>query len=151
ASQETCRDDLNVHGRGVRAVACMHRPAPGCRRFCSALLCPVELQYTRITGPLMSLSQHHAETSSAPIIQLRPDSLAAVASEPAMQIIRRNGKVTPFDSAKIAVAMTKAFLAVEGNTAVASRRVHEIVEQLTADVVAALARRASEGRTFHIE
>ena len=33
-----------------------------------------------------------------------------------MQIIRRNGKVTPFDSAKIAVAMTKAFLAVEGNT-----------------------------------
>src|SRR5262249_15818581 len=32
-----------------------------------------------------------------------------------------------------------------------SRRVHEIVEQLTADVVAALMRRAGEGRTFHIE
>jgi len=68
-----------------------------------------------------------------------------------MQIIRRNGKVTPFDQAKIAVAMTKAFLAVEGNTAGASRRVHEIVEQLTADVMAALMRRAGEGRTFHIE
>ena len=28
---------------------------------------------------------------------------------------------------------------------------HEIVEQLTAEVVAALSRRISEGRTFHIE
>jgi len=68
-----------------------------------------------------------------------------------MQIIRRNGKVSPFDSAKIAVAMTKAFLAVEGTNAVASRRVHESVEQLTTEVVAALMRRAGEGRTFHIE
>jgi len=68
-----------------------------------------------------------------------------------MQVIRRNGKVTAFDASKIAVAMTKAFLAVEGNSAVASRRVHEVVEQLTADVVAALARRIGEGRTFHIE
>ncbi len=68
-----------------------------------------------------------------------------------MQVIRRNGKVSPFDSGKIAVAMTKAFLAVEGNTAGASRRVHERVEQLTADVVTALTRRAGEGRTFHIE
>ncbi len=47
--------------------------------------------------------------------------------------------------------MTKAFLAVEGHTAAASRRVHEIVEQLSAEVVNALSRRASEGRTFHIE
>ncbi len=68
-----------------------------------------------------------------------------------MQIIRRNGKVSPFDAGKISVAMTKAFLAVEGNTAAASRRVHEAVEQLTGDVVAALTRRVGEGRTFHIE
>jgi len=99
----------------------------------------------------MSSNLHHGEATSAPIIQLRPEQLAAVPSEPAMQIIRRNGKVTPFDSAKIAVAMTKAFLAVEGNSAVASRRVHETVEKLTAEVVAALTRRAGEGRTFHIE
>jgi ribonucleoside-diphosphate reductase alpha chain len=99
----------------------------------------------------MSLNLLDAETASSSIIQLRPESLGSVPSEPAMQIIRRNGKVSPFDSTKIAVAMTKAFLAVEGNTAVASRRVHESVEQLTADVVAALMRRAGEGRTFHIE
>lgn len=98
----------------------------------------------------MSLNLHHAE-APAPIIQLRPESLAAAPTEPAMQIIRRNGTVSPFDFAKIAVAMTKAFLAVEGSTAAASRRIHETVERLTADVVAALTRRAGEGRTFHIE
>ena len=35
--------------------------------------------------------------------------------------------------------------------AAASRRVHEIVEELTQQVVAALTRRAEAGRTFHIE
>ena len=68
-----------------------------------------------------------------------------------MQLIRRNGTVSRFDASTISVAMTKAFLAVEGHSAAASRRVHESVEQLTAEVVGALSRRMSEGRTFHIE
>ena len=68
-----------------------------------------------------------------------------------MQVIRRNGAVSKFDASKISVAMTKALLAVGGHTAAASRRVHEVVEQLTAEVVGALSRRMSEGRTFHIE
>jgi len=72
-------------------------------------------------------------------------------SEPAYQVIRRNGSVSPFDSSKIAVALTKAFLAVEGNNAAASRRVHDIVTDLTAQIVASLTRRADAGRTFHIE
>jgi ribonucleoside-diphosphate reductase alpha chain len=98
----------------------------------------------------MSLSvEHHAKP--APIIQLRAESLVAPEAQPPMQVIRRNGTVSRFDAGKISVAMTKAFLAVEGHTAAASRRVHEIVEQLTDDVVSALSRRASEGRTFHIE
>src|SRR5688572_9008788 len=99
----------------------------------------------------MSLSLDHTTSKSAPLIQLRPQSLASVPSEPGMQIIRRNGSVSPFDAGKISVAMTKALLAVEGGTAAASRRVHDIVEQLTAEVVAALTRRVGEGRTFHIE
>jgi ribonucleoside-diphosphate reductase alpha chain len=99
----------------------------------------------------MSLNLHNAEVLSAPLIHAGPSSLAAVPSEPGMQIIRRNGNVTRFDAAKISVAMTRAFLAVEGNTAAASRRVHDVVEQLTAEVVAALTRRSGEGRTFHIE
>ncbi|MDQ0302241.1 ribonucleoside-diphosphate reductase subunit alpha [Ancylobacter polymorphus] len=73
------------------------------------------------------------------------------ASTPGYQLIRRNGAVTPFDPAKIALALTKAFLAVEGSSAAASRRVHAIVADLTAQIVAGLTRRADAGRTFHIE
>ena len=73
------------------------------------------------------------------------------AAVPAYQVIRRNGSVTPFDLAKIQVAVTKAFLAVEGSSAAASRRVHEAVEDVTRNVFQALTRRVDAGRTFHIE
>ena len=66
-------------------------------------------------------------------------------------VVRRNGKLTSFDRDKIAIAMTKAFLAVEGGQAAASTRVHETVEQLTSLVVDTLTRRQPEGGTFHIE
>ena len=99
----------------------------------------------------MSLNLQTAKTEKAPLIQLSLDSLAPSPSEPAMQIIRRNGTVSRFDPSKISIAMTKAFLAVEGHTAAASRRVHEAVEQLTQEVVGTLTRRLGEGRTFHIE
>ncbi|MGB6118493.1 MAG: ribonucleoside-diphosphate reductase subunit alpha [Mesorhizobium sp.] len=72
-------------------------------------------------------------------------------AEPGWRVIRRNGAVTPFDPVKITVALTKAFLAVEGATAAGSRRVHDVVEEMTQQVVAALTRRLGEGRTFHIE
>ncbi len=68
-----------------------------------------------------------------------------------VQVIRRNGQVTGFDATKIMVAMTKAFLAVEGGTAAASSRVHERVRELTDQVVAALLRRLPTGGTVHIE
>ena len=67
------------------------------------------------------------------------------------KVIRRNGKVTSFDDSKIKVAMTKAFLAVEGGQAAASARVHETVEKLTAQVVDALFRRMPDDATVHIE
>ena len=66
-------------------------------------------------------------------------------------VVRRNGKLTSFDKNKIAVAMTKAFLAVEGGQAAASTRVHETVEKLTDMVVETLTRRQPGGGTFHIE
>ena len=37
-----------------------------------------------------------------------------------MRVIRRNGKVTGFEPEKISIAVTKAFLAVEGGWAAAS-------------------------------
>jgi ribonucleoside-diphosphate reductase alpha chain len=80
-----------------------------------------------------------------------PPAATKPAAEPGYQVIRRNGAVTPFDASKIAVALTKAFLAVEGSTAAASRRVHDIVAVLTEQIAAGLTRRADAGRTFHIE
>ena len=68
-----------------------------------------------------------------------------------IKVIRRNGKVTGFDPSKIKVAMTKAFLAVEGGAAAQSTRIHEAVESLTAKVVAAVCRREHSGGMVHIE
>lgn len=67
------------------------------------------------------------------------------------RIIRRNGAVVTFEPSKIAVALTKAFLAVSGGQGAASARVRELVEQLTTNVVTALMRRQPTGGTFHIE
>jgi ribonucleoside-diphosphate reductase alpha chain len=67
------------------------------------------------------------------------------------RVIRRNGKVTSFDLSKISVAMTKAFINVEGGTAAASTRIHQTVENLTEQVVSALTRRMPDGGTLHIE
>ena len=66
-------------------------------------------------------------------------------------VLRRNGKLTGFDKEKIVVAMTKAFLAVEGGQAAASSRVHETVANLTRLVVETLKRRQPNGGTFMIE
>ncbi|MCP5292628.1 MAG: ribonucleoside-diphosphate reductase subunit alpha [Burkholderiales bacterium] len=67
------------------------------------------------------------------------------------KIIRRNGAVVAFEPVKISVAMTKAFIAVDGGQGAASVRVRELVTRLTQDVVSALLRRKPESGTFHIE
>ncbi len=67
------------------------------------------------------------------------------------KIIRRNGSVVAFEPSKIAIAVTKAFLAVNGGQGAASARVREQVEQLTNAVVRALLRSRPNGGTFHIE
>ena len=67
------------------------------------------------------------------------------------QIIRRNGAVVPFEPAKIAVAMMKAFLAVHGTQGAASASVRETVDTLTQQVIRALMRSRPGGGTFHIE
>ncbi|HFD79490.1 MAG TPA: ribonucleoside-diphosphate reductase subunit alpha, partial [Gammaproteobacteria bacterium] len=69
----------------------------------------------------------------------------------AYRVIRRNGKITTFDASKISVALTKAFLAVEGGQAAASSRIHETVARLTHGVQEALFRRSPDGGVVHIE
>ena len=68
-----------------------------------------------------------------------------------MRVIKRNGTVVPFEASKISVAITKAFLAVEGGTAAASSRIHETVAKLTELVTATFQRRMPSGGTIHIE
>ncbi|MFZ5724083.1 MAG: ribonucleoside-diphosphate reductase subunit alpha [Pseudomonadota bacterium] len=84
----------------------------------------------------------------------RPATAASTISATApgqLRIIKRNGTVVPFDADKIAVAMTKAFLAVEGGTAAASSRIHDTVARLTEQVVTTFKRRLPSGGTLHIE
>ncbi|MCC5888743.1 MAG: ribonucleoside-diphosphate reductase subunit alpha, partial [Gammaproteobacteria bacterium] len=68
-----------------------------------------------------------------------------------LRTIKRNGTVVPYDESKIAVAITKAFLAVEGGTAAASSRIRELVKELTIQVGDTFRRRMPSGGTIHIE
>jgi ribonucleoside-diphosphate reductase alpha chain len=67
------------------------------------------------------------------------------------KLIRRNGAVVGFEPSKISIAVTKAFIAVNGGQGAASARIRELVAQLTQQVVNALMRRQPNGGTFHIE
>jgi len=78
----------------------------------------------------------------------RPDIDFSLA---ALQVIRRNGALTTFQPDKISVALTKAFLAVEGEHSAVSSRVRELVAQLTQIAIASLTRRLPDGGTVHIE
>jgi len=80
-----------------------------------------------------------------------PSSTSTTSPFQQYQIIRRNGSVVPFEPAKIAVAMMKAFLAVHGTQGAASASVRETVDDLTQNVVRALMRSRPGGGTFHIE
>ncbi|MDQ1316342.1 MAG: ribonucleoside-diphosphate reductase alpha chain, partial [Pseudomonadota bacterium] len=94
-------------------------------------------------------------TESAVPVPIPPLEIAEAAAVDARyadyKIIRRNGAVVGFAPGKIAVAVTKAFIAVQGGQAAASARIRELVESITGQVTAALMRRNPNGGTFHIE
>jgi ribonucleoside-diphosphate reductase alpha chain len=99
----------------------------------------------------------HAATETARSV---PPAAAFVAAEvnsdrdahyAQYKVIRRNGAVVGFEPSKISIAMTKAFIAVNGGQGAASARVREQVAALTESVVNALMRRQPSGGTFHIE
>lgn len=70
---------------------------------------------------------------------------------PMLQVIRRNGAAVTFNLDKISIAITKAFLAVEGNQSAASQRVRDQVTSLSQIVNNALIRRLPAGGSIHIE
>jgi ribonucleoside-diphosphate reductase alpha chain len=96
-----------------------------------------------------------AETTTAPSL---PNATLSEVSASSIQspllhykVIRRNGAVVGFEPSKISVAVTKAFLAVNGGQGAASARIRELVAGLSEGVVKALMRRQPAGGTFHIE
>ncbi|WP_277053269.1 ribonucleoside-diphosphate reductase subunit alpha [Zestomonas thermotolerans] len=84
-----------------------------------------------------------------PVADATPDVSATAPGQ--LRVIKRNGTVVPYTDDKITVAITKAFLAVEGGTAAASSRIHETVRRLTEQVTATFKRRMPSGGTIHIE
>ncbi|HXU42011.1 MAG TPA: ribonucleoside-diphosphate reductase subunit alpha [Burkholderiales bacterium] len=98
----------------------------------------------------MQIAQDNA-TSASLGLGVSEASNAARTPYSDYKIIRRNGAVVGFEPSKISVAMTKAFLAVNGSQGAGSARIREVVAGLTDAVVGALLRRQPAGGTFHIE
>ncbi len=67
------------------------------------------------------------------------------------KVLRRDNSVVDFDPAKISVAITKAFIAVEGESGNISSKVRDIVQRLTAQVCSVLERRLPDGGVLHLE
>lgn len=79
------------------------------------------------------------------------ENTASYPIDSGLEVIRRNGSVVTFQPEKIATAIKKAFIAVEGQHSVNSARIRNQVEQLTTIVVKALTRRLPAGGTVYIE
>jgi len=97
-----------------------------------------------------SLSSSAAGALAGDTAQTLPPSVTATAPGQ-IRVIKRNGTVVPYTDDKIALALTKAFLAVEGGTAAASPRIRELVSHLTRQVSDTFKRRFPSGGTIHIE
>ncbi|MBV12518.1 MAG: ribonucleoside-diphosphate reductase subunit alpha [Flavobacteriaceae bacterium] len=68
-----------------------------------------------------------------------------------LRVIKRNGSVVNFDSSKIEVAITKAFLAIHTSAAAASSSVQQKVKNLSESVYETFFKRMPSGGTIHIE
>jgi ribonucleoside-diphosphate reductase alpha chain len=99
----------------------------------------------------MQIAQDSATAASAMNVRVAPAGNATRGPFVDYKVIRRNGAVVGFEPSKISVAMTKAFLAVNGSQGAASARIREVVAGLTESLVTALLRRQPGGGTFHIE
>jgi ribonucleoside-diphosphate reductase alpha chain len=96
----------------------------------------------------VSLTSKPKQTTSAP---KQSNSNLSATAPGQIRVIKRNGTVVTYDQSKIAIAITKAFLAVEGGTAAASSRIHETVDNIAGQITATFKRRMPSGGTLHIE
>jgi len=105
------------------------------------------MQVASTSAAASSTAQHKLMTgeTSSPLAATTDPTLSQY------KVIRRNGAVVAFEPSKIAIAVTKAFLAVNGGQSAASSRVRELTAQLTDVVVNALMKRKPDGGAIHIE
>ncbi|EPM60694.1 ribonucleotide-diphosphate reductase subunit alpha [Pseudomonas syringae pv. actinidiae ICMP 19071] len=94
-------------------------------------------------------TRENSPTGAPQASQAQQDLSASAPGQ--LRVIKRNGTVVPYTDDKITVAITKAFLAVEGGNAAASSRIHDTVARLTEQVSATFKRRMPSGGTIHIE
>ena len=99
----------------------------------------------------MQIATDSSRPAAAPLFTISQGQDMADERYSLFKVVRRNGAVVAFEPAKISIAVTKAFLAINGGQGAASARVREIVAQLTDQVVNALMRRQPGGGTVHIE
>lgn len=99
------------------------------------------------------LAQTHSNGSKTAAHEIDNSTASSVAATAPgqLKVIKRNGKVVSYTDDKIKVAVTKAFLAVEGGSAAASTRIHETVANITDQISATFRRRMPSGGTIHIE
>ncbi|MBL0848488.1 MAG: ribonucleoside-diphosphate reductase subunit alpha [Candidatus Liberibacter ctenarytainae] len=89
--------------------------------------------------------KNHSEMSLPLLAYPFPEKIQGI------QVVRRNGMTTPFDPAKISLALMKAFVAVEGKGAAVSGRVQDIIKDLTEQTVIRLLHRCNSNLVMHIE
>ncbi len=99
----------------------------------------------------MQIAQGSTASNQSLSVSVPDPSPESRASYSEYRVIRRNGAVVGFEPGKISVAITKAFLAINGSQGAASARIRELVARFTETVVNALQRRQPQGGTFHIE
>jgi len=81
--------------------------------------------------------QIDAQTTANTKLAISPsiDTPSPAATAPGqLRVIKRNGAVVGYDASKISVAITKAYLEVEGGNAADSTRIHESVAQLAIQI-----------------
>ena len=100
----------------------------------------------------MQTDVHTAVDPASPATSANNEPATLSATAPGqLRVIKRNGSVVSYSESKISVAITKAYLAVEGGNAAASSRIHESVKQLGSQITEIFRRRMPSGGTIHIE
>src|SRR5690625_3219911 len=119
---------------------------------------PLKHARSRRERSLVAESTHRKIVSAIPPATYPAKNAASPAEtretathEQTYRVSRRNGSITPFDPQKIRLALTKAFLAIEGETAAGSSRLKEQGDALTHEVTTGVTRSLPTGGAAHIE